>query len=270
MRELLHSTQKTAAGVILIISQAQKQLLRVGACKDASGGGRSLHHSERIEVALTSYPAFRFRLAKISIHGVLLRLVCLRSVCRRIESIPYMKPHGSINWFALLDREMLSVDVGTTNWDVFCNDLTYYLLFLKDPLGSRDLGKSSYFVKAALARVPSIVPPIASKILSVGGMPRDGFVASGHQRAMQLIWKSFQEYVSDATQLVIIGYSLPGTDASSVSVLRTFAPNSTSRRRKRVLIVDKNPACVERYKRLVHPDSKLVWDDFKSFDPASV
>jgi hypothetical protein len=181
-----------------------------------------------------------------------------------------LKPHGSINWFALLDRELLSVDVRTTNWDVFGHDLTYYLLFLKDPLGSRDLGGSSEFVEHALAQVPAIVPPIASKMLSVGGMPRDSFVDSGHQRAMQSIWKTFHQYVHDATQLVFIGYSLPGTEASSISVLRNFAPDPDGQKGKRVLIVDKSRTVVDRYKRLIHPDSALVCDDFKSFDPTSV
>ena len=181
-----------------------------------------------------------------------------------------LKPHGSINWFALLDRELLSIDVGTTNWDVFGHELQYYLLFLRDPLGSRDLGKSSHFVGKALARVPAIVPPIASKMLSVGGAPRDGFVDAGHEGAMQLIWKTFLEYARHATQLVIIGYSLPGTDASSISVLRNFAPDPDTQKRKRVLIVDKNHGTVDRYKRLVHPDSTLICDDFSSFDPASI
>ena len=181
-----------------------------------------------------------------------------------------LKPHGSINWFALLDRELLLIDIGTTNWDAFGHDLTYYLLFLTDPLGSQDLGKSSHFAKIALARVPAIVPPIASKVLSVGGEPRDGFVASGHERAMQLIWKTFQEYVSDATQIVIVGYSLPGKDAPSVSVLRNFAQEPDTRNRKKVLIVDINPAAADRYKRLVHPDSTVICDDFSSFDPASI
>ena len=109
-----------------------------------------------------------------------------------------------------------------------------------------------------------------SKLLSVGGVPRDGFVASGHERAMQLIWKTFQDYVSDATEMVIVGYSLPGTDASSVSVLRNFAPDPDARKRKKVLIADKNPAAVDRYKRLVHPKSTLICDDFNFFDPASI
>jgi hypothetical protein len=181
-----------------------------------------------------------------------------------------LKPHGSINWFALLDRELLSIDLRTTNWDVFGPDRPYYLLFLKDPLGSQGLGNSSPFVRMVLARVPAIVPPVASKMLSVGGEPADGWVENGHQDAMKLIWKTFREYVIDATQLVIIGYSLPGTDASSISVLRNFAPDADAQRRKRVVIVDRNNATVDRYKRLVHPNSTLICDDFSSFDPASI
>ncbi len=177
-----------------------------------------------------------------------------------------LKPHGSINWFALLDRELLSIDM-RGNWDVFGGDLNYYLLFLKDPLGSKDLGASSVFVNLALASVPAIVPPIASKILSVGGEPRDGFIASGHERAMRLIWQTFQQQVTEATQLIVIGYSLPGTDASSVSTLRQFAPDAASQRRKEVLVVDKNPNVVSRYQRLVHPNAELTSDDFTTFDP---
>jgi hypothetical protein len=84
-------------------------------------------------------------------------------------------------------------------------------------------------------------------MLSVGGgEPRDAWVEDAHERAMQLIWKTFQEHVSDATQLVMIGYSLPGTDASSVSVLRNFAPDPDAQKRKRVLIVDKNGGSIKQ------------------------
>jgi hypothetical protein len=122
----------------------------------------------------------------------------------------------------------------------------------------------------ALSRVPAIVPPVASKMLSVGGTPRDEFVNAGHERAMRLTWKMFQEFVQIATELVVIGYSLPGTDAGSISILRQFAPNAELQMRKKILIVDKSPNVVDRYRRLVHPNARLVCDDFTSFDPASI
>lgn len=125
-----------------------------------------------------------------------------------------LKPHGSINWFALLDRELLAIDT-TKNWQVFGDSLTYYMLFLRDPLGSRELGSSSWMVQHALSSTPAIIPPVASKLLSVGGQPREGFVESGHWRTMSRIWTVFGEFVRQAEELVVIGYSLPGTDAAT-------------------------------------------------------
>jgi hypothetical protein len=178
-----------------------------------------------------------------------------------------LKPHGSINWYALLDREMLSVDTGG-NWAVFGNHLTYYMLFLRDPLGSRDLGKST--VDHALASVPAIVPPMASKTLAVGGLASDGFVSSGHERAMVRIWKVFDEFVRHATEIVVIGYSLPGTDGASIALLKNFAPDSALHSTKRLMIVDRDPEVLKRYQRLVHPKAIRVSPDFEKFDPGAL
>lgn len=180
-----------------------------------------------------------------------------------------LKPHGSINWFALLDRELLAVDL-SSNWDVLGQDLSYYMLFLKDPLGSRDLGKSSPMVDYALSRVPAIVPPVASKMLSVGGIPRDGFVDSGHERAMKESWSLFRELATQAHELIVIGYSLPGTDTASIEVLRQFARSNKPQKTKSLMIVDKNPHVLERYRRLVHSDAQMICEDFKEFNPRAV
>ena len=100
-----------------------------------------------------------------------------------------MKPHGSINCFALLDRELLYIG-GNTDLAVFSDDVSYYLLYVTDPLAPVEFGNSNYFAKAALASASDIVPPRASTLLSVGGVPRDGFVESGHTRAMTTIWST--------------------------------------------------------------------------------
>jgi hypothetical protein len=180
-----------------------------------------------------------------------------------------LKPHGSISWFALLDREGLEIDM-STNWGVFANSLTYYMLYLKDPLGSHDLGSSNAMVRHVLSQVPAIIPPIASKRLSVGGDPRDGFVENGHWRMMNRIWAVFTEFIRNAQDLVVVGYSLPGTDAASVAVLKQFARNASEQRSKRLMVVDRSPAVLDRYRRLVHPEAALVSDNFSDFDPASV
>jgi hypothetical protein len=180
-----------------------------------------------------------------------------------------LKPHGSINWFALLDREMLSIDQ-RTNWGVFANRLTYYMLYLRDPLGSRDLGGSSLFAQRALSQIPAIIPPVASRILAVGGKPRDGFVETGHWNAMNRVWAVFSEFIRRAEELVVIGYSLPGSDAASIKVLKQFAREPGAARGKKVMIVDRNPQVLDRYRRLVYPNAILVCDDFDTFDPSSL
>jgi hypothetical protein len=129
------------------------------------------------------------------------------------------------------------------------------------------LGGSNEFARLALAQVPAIVPPVASKMLYVGGTPRDGFVDEGHQRVMRAIWASFFKLVSSAIELVVIGYSLPGTDAASIAVLKQFAPSQDVQKQKRVLIVDKNPEVVNRYRHFVHPNAALISHDFDSFVP---
>jgi hypothetical protein len=181
----------------------------------------------------------------------------------------FLKPHGSINWYALLDRELLSVDLNL-NWDVLGRNLSYYMLFLKDPLGSRDLGESSPFVEVALSRVPAIIPPVASKMLSVGGRPVDGWVENGHERMMKECWSLFRKLVAQANELIVIGYSLPGTDSASIEVLKQFARNNDSLKTKRLMIIDKNPKIIERYRRLVHSNAKLICENFKDFDPKAV
>lgn len=173
-----------------------------------------------------------------------------------------LKPHGSINWFALLDRELLMIDPAS-NVDVIGSSLEYYLLYLKDPLGPVEMGSSSPFAKLAVSKVPAIVPPSSAKLLDVGGETRDGFVDHGHRQALREVWKEFYERVKAADELVIVGYSLPGPDAASIEVLKAFSDPS---KKQAVSIIDKNPNVLTRYRNIVHSDSILAGDDFKVFD----
>src|SRR5262249_32514113 len=156
-----------------------------------------------------------------------------------------LKPHGSINWFALLDRELLKFG-SDSNLRCVGDDLSYYLLYVTDPLNHVEFGSSSHFVKAALAKIPAIVPPTASKVLSVGGTPADGWVEAGHTRAMRAIWSEFKKMLDRASELVVIGYSLPGTDAASTELLKQFASGSASKS-KRVLLIEPSIEVHKRY-----------------------
>lgn len=180
-----------------------------------------------------------------------------------------LKPHGSINWFALLDREMLTV-ASDSNLGVIGHDLNYYMLYVKEPLSSISFGNSSSMVRHVLSRVPAIVPPIASKLLSIGGVPRDGFVEAGHARAMKATWGHFVSALDQASELVAIGYSLPGTDAASIEVLKRFGESATAQRKKRILLVEPQDAVADRYRSVLGVDTEIVCRDFNHFDPSKI
>jgi hypothetical protein len=173
-----------------------------------------------------------------------------------------LKPHGSINWFALLDRELLAIDT-RSNVNVIGSSLQYYLLYLQDPLGPLEMGSSSPFAKSAISRVPAIVPPSSAKLLDVGGETRDSWVDSGHREGLRAVWKEFYERIKAADELVVIGYSLPGTDAASIEVLKAFHDYS---RPQRVFIIDKDPGIPARYCNIVYSEATLLGDDFGTFD----
>lgn len=174
-----------------------------------------------------------------------------------------LKPHGSVNWYALLDREGLQIDLAA-NVDVLGRNLHSYMLYLRDPLGDRNLGKSSPSATRALASVPAIVPPYSAKLLDVGGRTADSWVDQGHESIMSAIWLEFHDLVLQADELVVLGYSLPGTDAASIETLKCFA-GSGARSKKTVSVVDRNSAVLERYRTLVHPDAQLVCDSCEEY-----
>lgn len=189
---------------------------------------------------------------------------------QRLQGRPLLlKPHGSINWFALLDRELL-VLAADSNLEALGDDLSHYMLYLTEPLAPIKFGSSSPFVKAALSQVPAIVPPTASKLLSVGGSPRDGFVEAGHFRAMKAVWSTLKAALDKASDLVVIGYSLPGTDAASVELLKHFAAGNRNGTEKRVFMVEPNTAVAERYSSLLQIEATIVCSDFRDFDPGQI
>jgi hypothetical protein len=156
-----------------------------------------------------------------------------------------------------------------SNLSCFGDELSNYLLFVKDPLAPIQFGQSSPFLKSSLARVPAIVLPAASKILSVGGEPRDGFVELGHFRAMQAIWSAFKAALDQARDVVVIGYSLPGTDATSTELLKHFGagPQAAS---KRVLLVEPNPQVADRYRTILGVRVEIACTDFQDFRPEAL
>jgi hypothetical protein len=208
---------------------------------------------------------------------VLLELALLRSG-REYRYLPseddpnattLLKPHGSINWFALLDREGLAISPTSNLW-VIGEKINYYLGYAVNPLAPIKFAECSPMVEHVLSKIPAIVPPTSSKILSVGGAPRDGFVEAGHARAMKAIWQRMAEGLRQARELVIIGYSMPGSDAASIAALKYFARFSTTSNPKRILLVDRNPGIADRYRTILGIDVTLICSDFEQFDPSKL
>lgn len=109
------------------------------------------------------------------------------------------------------------------------------------------------------------MPPTATKLLDVGGVPRDGFVAHGHDLTMQATWLSVAQAISQARQLVVIGYSLPGTDGATIELLKFSSREAATGRE--VLVADPNPAEIERYRVILDVEVSQVGTDFADFDP---
>lgn len=186
------------------------------------------------------------------------------------DSTLLLRPHGCISWHALLDRELISIDL-TANVGVFGDNLTYYMLYLKDPLGPLDMGKSSPIAKSSVSPLAAIVPPMSSMAISVGGPTHNHWVDEGHLRAMRAVWTSFKIIVRRAKDIVVIGYSLPGTDLAAIEVMKEFgASNAKHKSSKRLLIVDKDKSILERYRRIAFPDAELICDDFRKFNPETL
>src|SRR5262249_47932633 len=139
--------------------------------------------------------------------------------------------------------------------------------YLEQPLKPVDFSACNYFVQRALSTVPAIVPPTASKVLLVGDDPRDGFVEDGHVRVMKSIWTTIANAFIQAKDLVVIGYSLPGTDAASIEAFKFFAASRTSTNPKRIQIVDRNPYVAERYRSILGVEAKVICSDFCQFQP---
>jgi hypothetical protein len=172
-----------------------------------------------------------------------------------------LKPHGSINWFALLDRAGLRLYLASNLRPI--GAFSNYMLYVTEPTGKVEFG-SSEMVRRALSQVPAIVPPAAWKLISVGGAPADGWVEAGHVRVMKEIWAEVIGALDEAKELVVIGYSLPGTDAASIEALKSFANAKST---KRIRLVEPNAKIAERYRDILGIDADIVCSDFMNFNP---
>jgi hypothetical protein len=139
-----------------------------------------------------------------------------------------LKPHGSIDWF---DKTRINGLVSTSELGSLDKALCYYPRF--------DRAKNPKLVDVA----PTIVPPVAEKEFEIEFLKRT--------------WRFVYRAVSNATQLHIIGYSLPREDQFARLVFRRALLNNVlnaSKRKKaglKVCVVNPDPAAEGTFSRLV-------------------
>jgi hypothetical protein len=139
-----------------------------------------------------------------------------------------LKPHGSIDWFrrSHLPRSTRSEDIINLD-DSMC--VYPFFDFKKNPTLYR--------------RRPIIVPPVAAKDFSF--------------TFLRKTWNSVYRAVSRATELQIIGYSLPQEDQFARFVLRRAIRNNLLRagrkekRRLTVKVTNPDPSVMVTYSRLI-------------------
>jgi len=110
---------------------------------------------------------------------------------RKSNAFSLLKPHGSIDWFRKSVVKKLAPKTDTLHLD-------------------KELCVFPYFSRASspklLDAVPTIVPPVAAKEFNFEFLKRT--------------WRGVYRAVSDATELYVIGYSLPKEDQFARLVLR--------------------------------------------------
>lgn len=155
---------------------------------------------------------------------------------RTENSFSLLKPHGSIDWFpkSAVRKLVSAMELGSLD-----SDLCYYPKF--DRADHPDLAEIP----------PVIVPPVASKEFTFNFLKRT--------------WRFVYRAVSDATELHIIGYSLPREDQFARLVFRRAIRNNIVKASKR----NEKPAKV----LVVNPDivsegtfSHLVGRAVEDFD----
>jgi len=81
---------------------------------------------------------------------------------------------------------------------------------------------------------------------------------------MQATWMIVAQAVRHARQIVVIGYSRPGIDGATIELLKFSFRVAIPQRQ--LLIVDPNPAVIERYRAILGAEVTQVAAEFRDFD----
>lgn len=148
------------------------------------------------------------------------------------------KPEGSGKRTELFDHPFLVKLHGSTNWR--CSTSEFKKIIAHNPKGEDYNIKNIWHSTSPSPSAddnesPLIIPPLPDKPITTISLFR-------------FLWTKAYEYLHEAEELVICGYSLPEADRLATSLFGNF---SNTRLRK-ITIVDPNPTIISKWQQLCH------------------
>lgn len=164
------------------------------------------------------------------------------------QGFPLLKLHGSINWYKHLQQGIKGFHIQD-----FFKDRHYTIIGRQNSTGIisfhdyiNDLRNRT--IDESWETTPFIIPPTWNKTM--------------YHESISAIWRKASSCLSEAKNIIVIGYSLPETD-SFFKYLFSLGTNSTTRIRKFWVINPDKNGTEERYKKLLGPQ---MLDRFKYID----
>jgi len=138
----------------------------------------------------------------------------------KVENLLLLKLHGSVNWMCeTSELERVITGTGTEEKPYKIPSIWYS----KKKVPKPDDKES-----------PLIIPPLPVKpITSI--------------EIFRWLWTRAYEYLHEAKELVVCGYSLPDTDRMALSLFSNFE----NQHLERVTVVDKDPAVLSKWRQLL-------------------
>ena len=159
-----------------------------------------------------------------------------RSSAKKFDNPFLIKIHGSINWRCSSD-EFKKVVYGHDGDDVY----EIKSIWVSDKTVSPDHDYS-----------PVIMPPLPVKPIT-------------EIKLFQFLWTRAFEYLHEAEEIIVCGYSLPEMDRLALSLFGNFANKNL----KQVTVVDPDPTIMTKWRNLLrrkNVNNKVKWSYFDDFE----
>lgn len=145
---------------------------------------------------------------------------------------------------------------GSINWRCSQTDFENLIGSLSNSTGSFEIPKI-WFAKSGTPTPkenssPLIMPPLPIKPIT-------------HIKLFCFLWTKAYEYLHEAEELIICGYSLPEADRLAQSLFSGF----TNQKIKKITVVDPNPGILSKWRNLLrrkNVNSRCEWVYFENFD----